>query len=87
MISSAILQTSSCPFEMARKRIWLMDSKGIVSSARTDKLARHKQPYAHTVTSNLSDNSLLAAVQLIKPTAIIGTVRIRVGSINLLTTI
>ena len=51
-----------------------MDSKGIVSNARTDKLARYKKPYAHTLTSNLSDNSLLAAVQLIKPTAIIGTV-------------
>ena len=72
LLSSAISQTSGCSIEEARKRVWLVDSKGIVSNARTDKLAHHKQPYAHALPSEPSDESLLAAIQAIKPTAIIG---------------
>jgi malate dehydrogenase (oxaloacetate-decarboxylating)(NADP+) len=52
----------------ARRRCWFVDSKGLVVSARSD-LAAHKRPYAHE-GPQLRD--LLAAVQHVRPTALIG---------------
>lgn len=52
----------------ARKRCWLLDSRGLVVEKRTD-LAAHKQPYAH---DHAPIGSLLSAVKELKPTAIIG---------------
>lgn len=55
--------------EEALKRIALVDSKGLVSSQRPDKLADNKVPFAHDLP--LASN-LLEAVKIFKPTAIIG---------------
>ncbi|MCA0377354.1 MAG: NAD-dependent malic enzyme [Gemmatimonadetes bacterium] len=52
----------------ARQRCWFVDSKGLVESSRTD-LASHKQRYAH---AHAPAESLLDAVQSIKPHALIG---------------
>ena len=52
----------------ARRRCWLVDSKGLVVKARTD-LAAHKRPYAH---EHAALGSLLDAVKALRPTAIIG---------------
>ena len=56
------------PEEEARARCWLVDSRGLVVKSRTD-LAPHKQPYAHD-HAPLPD--FLAAVEALRPTAIIG---------------
>lgn len=52
----------------ARRRCWLFDSRGLVVAGRKD-LAQHKVPYAHP-HEPLSD--FVAAVNTLKPTAIIG---------------
>jgi malate dehydrogenase (oxaloacetate-decarboxylating)(NADP+) len=52
----------------ARKRCWFIDSKGLVIRSRTD-LADHKKPYAH---DHPPAADLLAAVESLKPTALIG---------------
>jgi len=52
----------------ARKRCWLLDSRGLVIASRTD-LAAHKRPYAH---EHAPVGDLLSAVKELKPTAIIG---------------
>ena len=52
----------------ARKRCWLFDSRGLVVAGRKD-LARHKVAYAHP-HEPLGD--FVAAVDTLKPTAIIG---------------
>jgi len=52
----------------ARRRCWLVDSKGLVVHSRTD-LAAHKRPYAH---EHSPVGSLLDAVKALRPTAIIG---------------
>jgi malate dehydrogenase (oxaloacetate-decarboxylating)(NADP+) len=52
----------------ARQRCWFVDSTGLVVKSRAN-LAAHKLPYAHDHES-LPD--LLAAVQTLKPTALIG---------------
>lgn len=52
----------------ARRTCWFVDSKGLVVASRHD-LAAHKRPYAHD-HAPLPD--LLAAVNVLKPTALIG---------------
>jgi malate dehydrogenase (oxaloacetate-decarboxylating)(NADP+) len=54
--------------ELARQRCWLVDSKGLVVQSRSG-LAEQKQPYAHP---HAEVDSFLAAVQALRPTAIIG---------------
>ena len=54
--------------ELARQRCWLVDSKGLVVQSRSG-LAAQKQPYAH---AHAEVDSFLAAVQALRPTAIIG---------------
>jgi malate dehydrogenase (oxaloacetate-decarboxylating)(NADP+) len=52
----------------ARRRCWLVDSKGLVVSARTD-LVEHKRRYAHL---HPHVSGLQAVVEAVRPTAIIG---------------
>jgi malate dehydrogenase (oxaloacetate-decarboxylating)(NADP+) len=52
----------------ARKRCWMVDSKGLVVASRTD-LAEHKLPYAH---EHAPVGDFFGAVQALRPTAIIG---------------
>ncbi len=54
--------------QAARERCWLVDSHGLVVKSRTD-LAEHKLPFAH---DHAPVADLLAAVEAIKPTALIG---------------
>lgn len=57
------------PREEALKRIALVDSKGLVSKNRGDTLADNKVPFAHDLPTA---QSLIEAVRLFKPTALIG---------------
>jgi malate dehydrogenase (oxaloacetate-decarboxylating)(NADP+) len=52
----------------ARRRTWLMDSKGLVVSSRS-KLASHKRPFAH---EHEPITDLLGVIEEIAPTALIG---------------
>ena len=56
----------------ARQRCWLFDSHGLVVKQRSD-LAAHKQPYAH---DHAAVGSLVDAVKVLRPTAIIGVAAI-----------
>jgi malate dehydrogenase (oxaloacetate-decarboxylating)(NADP+) len=57
-----------CSEAEARKRIWLVDSRGLVVRKRLD-LVEHKLPYAH---EHEPIGDFLSAVLALKPTAIIG---------------
>ena len=52
----------------ARRRCWMVDSKGLVVASRSD-LAEHKKAYAH---DHAPVSDFLGAVKALKPTAIIG---------------
>jgi malate dehydrogenase (oxaloacetate-decarboxylating)(NADP+) len=54
--------------EEARRRNWLVDSKGLVVKSRTD-LGEHKLPYAH---EHPPVRDFAAAIEALRPTAIIG---------------
>jgi malate dehydrogenase (oxaloacetate-decarboxylating)(NADP+) len=55
---------------MARKKIYLVDSKGLVTKGRLDGLQHHKVNFAHEVLQECPD--FKSAVNLIQPTGIIG---------------
>lgn len=55
--------------EEARARCWFVDSSGLVVAERKAKLAEHKLPYAH---EHAPVATLLEAVEVLKPTALIG---------------
>jgi malate dehydrogenase (oxaloacetate-decarboxylating)(NADP+) len=64
----AAMVAMGLPEPEALRRCWLVDSKGLVVNARND-LAHHKQRYAH---QHPHVSGLLAAVDALRPTAIIG---------------
>jgi malate dehydrogenase (oxaloacetate-decarboxylating)(NADP+) len=53
---------------LARRRCWMVDSKGLVIASRGE-LAEHKRPYAH---EHAPVADFLGAVRALEPTAIIG---------------
>lgn len=53
----------------ARRRCWFVDSKGLVVKNRGDRLAEHKEPYAH---DHPFIPTLAEVVKSVKPTALIG---------------
>ncbi len=69
LIAYAIHQQTGKPIEECRKRIFLIDSKGLVCKSRMSSLQEHKLHYAHDV-EYLPD--LLSTVETLKPTALIG---------------
>jgi malate dehydrogenase (oxaloacetate-decarboxylating)(NADP+) len=52
----------------AHQRCWFVDSKGLVVKSR-EGLVDHKKPFAH---DHAPATDFLSAVQVLKPTAIIG---------------
>ncbi|HSD41405.1 MAG TPA: NAD-dependent malic enzyme [Burkholderiales bacterium] len=67
-IVSAALMRAGLPEGEARRRCWFIDSKGLVTRGRAD-LAEHKRPFAQ---DHAPVPDLLAAVEAIRPTALIG---------------
>jgi len=65
---TAAMVDGGTPAALARAKNWLFDSKGLVVADRTD-LAVHKKPYAHP---HAVVNDFVAAIEQLKPTAIIG---------------
>ncbi|GAB4854331.1 NADP-dependent malic enzyme, variant 2 [Ancistrocladus abbreviatus] len=70
LIALEMSKRTSVPIEEMRKKIWLVDSKGLVVSSRMGSLQPFKKPWAH---EHEPVNTLLEAVQSIKPTVLIGT--------------
>jgi malate dehydrogenase (oxaloacetate-decarboxylating)(NADP+) len=67
LIAGAMVD-AGLPLEEARGRIWLFDSKALVTADRTD-LNPHKRRYAH---AHAPCGSFLEAVRDLRPTGIIG---------------
>jgi malate dehydrogenase (oxaloacetate-decarboxylating)(NADP+) len=63
-----VLVEEGVPMAEARKRVWFVDSKGLIVKGRTN-LTEHKLHYAH---EHAPCADLLSAVKSIKPTMLIG---------------
>ncbi|XP_051132202.1 NADP-dependent malic enzyme [Andrographis paniculata] len=70
LIALEISKQTKVPVEETRKKIWLVDSKGLIVSSRKESLQHFKKPWAH---EHEPVNNLLDAVKAIKPTVLIGT--------------
>lgn len=70
LIALEISKQTQAPVEETRKKIWLVDSKGLIVSARRGYIQHFKQPWAH---EHEPVTNLLDAVKAIKPTVLIGT--------------
>ena len=64
--------------EEARKRFWFIDSKGLVTYKRGDKLAEHKIAYAR---NEKFQKTLLEVVRSVKPTVLMGVSK-QTGAFN-----
>lgn len=76
LITSSIVKEKGCSEQEARQQIWLVDSKGLVTSERTG-LAHHKLNYAHEPPKmkngqSCGGDALLDAVNAIEPSALMG---------------
>lgn len=70
MLAFAIAESGSMSLETARKRIWAVDSRGLVVKNRPNGgLAAHKLAFAH---EHDPVDSLLEAVRSLRPTVLIG---------------
>lgn len=70
LIALQISIETGTPIEETRKKIWLVDSKGLIVSSRKESLQHFKKPWAH---EHEPVKDLLGAVNVIKPTVLIGT--------------
>lgn len=68
LICMAMQKEAGFSFEEAAKRIWLVDSKGLIVKSRTN-LTSHKKPFAqdHKEMKDLGE-----IVRELKPTVLIG---------------
>ncbi|KAI3801986.1 hypothetical protein L1987_30106 [Smallanthus sonchifolius] len=70
LIALEISTKTNIPVEEARKKIWLVDSKGLIVSSRKESLQHFKKSWAH---EHEPLTTLLDAVKAIKPSVLIGT--------------
>nr|CAB3471910.1 unnamed protein product [Digitaria exilis] len=70
LIALQMSKQTKAPIEECRKKVWLVDSKGLIVSSRKDSLQSFKKPWAH---EHEPVKTLFDAVQSIKPTVLIGT--------------
>jgi hypothetical protein len=69
LIAARIVAEAGVSLEEARSKIFMMDSKGLVTAQRPDKLAHHKVPYAHAVADC---KTLEECVDSLKPSVLVG---------------
>ncbi|RAL52906.1 hypothetical protein DM860_007674 [Cuscuta australis] len=70
LIALEISKKSGVPIEETRKKIWLVDSKGLIVSSRMESLQQFKRPWAH---EHEPVKELIDAVKALNPTVLIGT--------------
>ncbi|KAF7851887.1 hypothetical protein BT93_L2028 [Corymbia citriodora subsp. variegata] len=70
LIALEMSKQVKAPVEETRKKIWLVDSKGLIVSSRKESLQHFKKPWAH---EHEPVEDLLGAVKAIKPTILIGS--------------
>ena len=70
LIAYAISVETGITIDEARKKIFLVDSKGLVTKARLSHLQEHKLNYAHEIDGPVE--TLLAAIKKVRPSVLIG---------------
>jgi malic enzyme len=72
-IAALLVQETGCTVEEARQQFWFVDSRGLVTSTRGDKLEAHKVDFARKdIPVDGQIKSLIDVIKAVKPTALIG---------------
>jgi len=58
--------------QVARDKFWLVDTKGLVTKDRGDKLADHKKYFARTDNNGRQFATLEEVIEYVKPSALVG---------------
>jgi malate dehydrogenase (oxaloacetate-decarboxylating)(NADP+) len=58
--------------QQARDKFWLVDTKGLVTKDRGDRLAEHKKYFARTDNNGHQFRSLEEVIEYVKPSALVG---------------
>ncbi|KAK7403309.1 hypothetical protein QQX98_010934 [Neonectria punicea] len=58
--------------EAARDKFWLVDTKGLVTKDRGDRLAEHKKYFARTDNNGQQFRTLEEVIEYVKPSALVG---------------
>ncbi|UPK94510.1 hypothetical protein LCI18_005445 [Fusarium solani-melongenae] len=58
--------------EAARDKFWLVDTKGLVTKDRGDRLAEHKKYFARTDNDGQQYRTLQDVIEYVKPSALVG---------------
>ncbi len=58
--------------QAAREKFWLVDTKGLVTKDRGDKLADHKKYFARTDNNGHQFRTLEEVIEYVKPSALVG---------------
>ncbi len=69
MICAGMCEESGISMEEARERFWLLDSRGLVTAARSAELQAHKLPYAR---DEEPAETLIEVVKRARPTILVG---------------
>nr|GMD30449.1 NADP-dependent malic enzyme, chloroplastic [Ipomoea batatas] len=70
LIALEMSKQTGAPLEETRKKIWMVDSKGLIVKSRVESLQHFKRPWAH---EHEPVKELVDAVKAIKPTVLIGS--------------
>ncbi|GKE95311.1 NADP-dependent malic enzyme gene, partial [Tanacetum coccineum] len=70
LIALEISKHRGAPLEETHKKVWLVDSKGLIVKSRLNSLQHFKKPWAH---DHELVREFLDAVKLIRPTMLIGS--------------
>ncbi|XP_010526436.1 PREDICTED: NADP-dependent malic enzyme 1 isoform X2 [Tarenaya hassleriana] len=70
LIALYMSKQMNASMEESHKKIWLVDSKGLIVNSRMDSLQQFKKPWAH---EHEPLNNLFDAIKTIKPTVLIGS--------------
>ncbi|KAL7180267.1 hypothetical protein ACSBR1_043480 [Camellia fascicularis] len=70
LIALEISKQTGVPLEESRKKVWLVDSKGLIVSSRMESLQHFKKPWAH---EHEPVKELIDVIKAIKPTVLIGS--------------
>ncbi|KAI8058205.1 hypothetical protein BDF22DRAFT_641123 [Syncephalis plumigaleata] len=71
-LSEHFIRAGGMSEEEAKRRFWLVDSKGLITKDRGDRLAEHKVYFARDDNEGQQCRSLEEAIEYVKPTALIG---------------
>lgn len=58
--------------DAARDKFWLVDTKGLVTKDRGDRLAEHKKYFARTDNNGMQFRTLEEVIEYVKPSALVG---------------